>query len=117
MSLFTGYESENENKTKGNFLPKSGGKMSGNIDMGIYKISTISNPISDKDLARKKYVDDKVSEVKGSGNLSGTSAGNFLPKTRGKMLGDINMDIFRIKTISNPISDKDLARKNILTII
>ena len=44
--------------SSGNYLLKSGGTMTGNITMGNNKISTTSNPISDKHLAMKKYVDD-----------------------------------------------------------
>ena len=43
-----------------NYLPKSGGVMTGNINMGNNKIKTNLNPTHDKDLCRKKYVDDSI---------------------------------------------------------
>ena len=49
-------------------LNKSGGVMSGNIDMGGNKIENIALPVADNDAASKKYVDDKTQAV-GSGRL------------------------------------------------
>ena len=42
----------------GNYLPLMGGTMTGNIIMRNNKITTNVNPVSVKDLCRKKYVDD-----------------------------------------------------------
>lgn len=41
-------------------LNKSGGVMSGNIDMAGNKIENITLPVADNDAASKKYVDDKI---------------------------------------------------------
>ena len=46
--------------TAGNALPKSGGDMSGNINMGGNKISGISDPVDNSDVVNKKYVVDYV---------------------------------------------------------
>lgn len=46
--------------TAGNALPKSGGNMSGNINMSGNKISGISDPVDNSDVVNKKYVVDYV---------------------------------------------------------
>lgn len=43
-------------------LNKSGGVMSGNIDMAGNKIENITLPVADNDAASKKYVDDKTKQ-------------------------------------------------------
>ena len=67
MSLFYGYESKHENlksdvtgKNMSAKLSTTGDTMTGNIDMGSNKISTTADPTNDKDLSRKKYVDDQI---------------------------------------------------------
>ena len=106
MSLFTGYEKVS-NTTGG--LPTTGGTMTGNINMGSHHIITSVDPTQPAHLARKKYVDDKVSAASVGGG--GTSAGNFLSKTGGTMTGNIIMRNNKITTTANPVSDKDLTRK------
>ena len=81
----------------GNFLPKTGGTMSGNIIMDNNKITTNANPTGDKDLTRKKYVDDQDARR--------------LSITGGIMSGNIIMGNNRITTTADPKSDKDLSRK------
>lgn len=43
----------------GDALPKTGGKMTGNIEMGGNKITGLGEATEDGDLVNKKYVDDK----------------------------------------------------------
>lgn len=47
----------------GNKLPLSGGNMTGAIDMGTYKITSLGTPQADTDAATKKYVDDAKSNA------------------------------------------------------
>ena len=61
---------------RGTFLSKTGGTMTGNINMRNNKILTTSNPVSDKDLTRKKYVDDQDS--KKLSVTGGTMSGNIV---------------------------------------
>lgn len=49
----------NANEVAENALPKAGGDMSGNINMGGNSVTNISAPISENDAANKKYVDEK----------------------------------------------------------
>ena len=102
MSLFYGYEKVSDNITTGG-LPTTGGTMTGNINIGSNHIITSVDPTENAHLARKKYVDDKVSTSGGSGT--------FLSKTGGTMMGNIIMGANKISTTVNPISDKDLVRK------
>ena len=71
--------------------------MTGNIVMGANKISTTANPISDKDLCWKKYLDDQDSRK--------------LSLTGGTMSGNIVMENNRITTTLDPIDDTQLTRK------
>ena len=41
-------------------LEKSGGVLTGNLNMGNKRITDLSDPILDKDVCNKKYVDSKV---------------------------------------------------------
>ena len=102
MSLFYGYKNVSDNKTTEG-LPTTGGTMTGNINMGSNHIITSTNPAQRVHLARKKYVDDKVSGV--------NVRGNFLPKSGGTMTGNITMGNNKIRTTVDPVSDKDLSRK------
>ena len=41
---------------------KTGDILSGNLDMGHYKIDNLADPISDNDACNKKYVDELISQ-------------------------------------------------------
>ena len=111
MSLFYGYQKVNDSVTTGGLLT-TGGTMTGNINMGYHHILTSSDPTANAHLARKKYVDDKVSRAISSiGGGTSASAKLFLPKTGGTMKGNIIMGNNKITTTSNPTSVKDLTRK------
>ena len=45
------------------YLKRTGGTMSGNINMGLNKITRLEDPTADTDAANKKYVDDLISTV------------------------------------------------------
>lgn len=45
-------------ETAKNALPKSGGKMTGDVDMGTKSIKNLGDPVNEKDAVNKKYVDD-----------------------------------------------------------
>lgn len=55
-------------------LPKSGGTMTGAIDMGSNKVTSLATPTADADAATKKYVDDTASGLVKT--ASGTLAAN-----------------------------------------
>ena len=86
---------------RGNFLSKTGGTMSGNITMGNNKTSTTADPTGDKDLSRKKYVDDQDAKMRSA----------CLSRTGGTMSGNIIMRNNKITTSADPTGDKDLCRK------
>ena len=51
---------ETLSKQLGNYLPKSGGTMTGPINMNGQKVSGLAEPTQDNDAATKKYVDDNA---------------------------------------------------------
>lgn len=100
------------------YVKKAGDTMSGALNMGSNKVSSVATPTDDADAATKKYVDDKVSEaeyklpiagptklggvkvgsglnITADGTLSATGGGggvgDYLPLAGGTMSGDIVM--------------------------
>lgn len=99
------------------YVKKAGDTMSGTLNMGSNKVSSVGSPTEDADAATKKYVDDKVSgaayklpiasgstlggikvgnglNITGDGTLSATGTGetgDYLPLSGGTMKGDIVM--------------------------
>lgn len=83
-----------------NYLPKSGGTMIGQLNMGGNKISSLGAPTEETDAATKGYVD----QVK-------NTADNALPKSGGTMTGAISMGGNKIKGMSTPEETTDAATK------
>ena len=52
-------DAESAQKTANDALPKAGGDMTGNINMGDKKVTDLGEPTDGKDAVNKKYVDDK----------------------------------------------------------
>lgn len=99
------------------YVKKAGDTMSGALNMGSNKVSSVGTPTEDADAATKKYVDDKVSgatyklpiasgstlggvkvgsglNITADGTLSATGTGetgDYLPLSGGTMKGDIVM--------------------------
>lgn len=100
------------------YVKKAGDTMSGALNMGSNKVSSVGTPTEDADAATKKYVDDKVSgaeyklpiagpnklggvkvgsglNITADGTLSATGegggVGDYLPLAGGTMSGDIVM--------------------------
>lgn len=100
------------------YVKKAGDTMSGALNMGVNKVSSVATPTDDADAATKKYVDDKVSgaeyklpiagptklggvkvgsglNITADGTLSATGGGggvgDYLPLAGGTMSGDIVM--------------------------
>lgn len=100
------------------YVKKAGDTMSGALNMGSNKVSSIATPTDDADAATKKYVDDKVNgaeyklpiagptklggvkvgsglNITADGTLSATGGGggvgDYLPLAGGTMSGDIVM--------------------------
>lgn len=100
------------------YVKKAGDTMSGALNMGSNKVSSVATPTDDADAATKKYVDDKVSgaeyklpiagptklggvkvgsglNITADGTLNATGGGggvgDYLPLAGGTMSGDIVM--------------------------
>ena len=72
------------------YLPLSGGKMTGSVDMGNNIITNVSTPTNDTDSANKKYVDDKATQaINDSKVYTDTEKAKYLLLTGGAMKGPI----------------------------
>ncbi|MGI6579944.1 MAG: hypothetical protein ACOX3H_06875 [Saccharofermentanales bacterium] len=102
-------------------LQRSGGRMTGDINMLSNQIGTDSDPTNPRVLARKNYVDNQVAtKADASHNhdgryatyAQGSKADGALQRSGGRMTGDINMLSNQIGTDSDPTNPRVLARKN-----
>ena len=114
-------------------LDKSGGTMTGAIDMGSNLINAVTDPVSAQDAATKNYVDTEISGLVDSApgtldtlnelaaalgddaNFSTTvtnSIATKLPLAGGTMSGAINMGSNLINAVTDPVSAQDAATKN-----
>ena len=72
------------------YLPLSGGKMTGSVDMGNNIITNVSTPTNNTDSANKKYVDDKATQaINDSKVYTDTEKAKYLLLTGGAMKGPI----------------------------
>jgi hypothetical protein len=77
-----------------NFLELSGGTMTGDLGMGLKKITNLANPTNSNDGVNKAYLDI-----------------NFLELTGGTMLGNLNMGSKKITNLANPTNSNDGVNK------
>ena len=86
-------------------LPLSGGTMTGVIDMGSHKITSVTDPTLAQDAATKNYVDTTLS-------------GGYLPLSGGTMAGNISMaSTYKITNAIDPSSAQDYATKNYVDMV
>ena len=85
-----------------NYLQKSGGSMSGNIDMNGNSLSNLADPSKDTDAVTKKYVDDAVA-------VAGED--KYLSNTGGTITGDIDMSEHSVKNLADPVENGDAVNK------
>nr|DAT89020.1 MAG TPA: tail fiber-like protein [Caudoviricetes sp.] len=121
----------------GDYLPLSGGQMSGNIDMASNRITTLGAPTAGTDAVNKDYVDNAVEtgkytlpaataeslggvkigqnvNVTGDGTISVTfpEVSGFLPTTGGTMSGNISMTgSSKVTQSTAPSDNADLTNK------
>ena len=82
----------------GDYLPLSGGQMSGNIDMDSNRITSLGAPTAGTDAVNKDYVD--------------TAVTGFLPTTGGTMSGNISMSgSSKVTQATAPTENADLTNK------
>lgn len=89
-----------------NYLPLSGGTMSGNINLGNHSIINVANPINASDVANKSYIDNTIE------SLSNELQDIYLPLTGGMLSGILNLNNNRITGVGTPTSNSDAANKN-----
>lgn len=96
----------------GFFIKKSGGHMSGNLDMGANFVKSSGTPTVDADLTNKAYVDAQVSEVRSTASAAQTTANNAMPKSGGTFSGNVTFGpSARLNGILTPQYDTDAANK------
>ena len=121
----------------GDYLPLSGGQMSGNIDMDSNRITSLGTPTAGTDAVNKDYVDNAVEtgkytlpaatsstlggvkigenvNVTADGTISVTipSVTGFLPTTGGTMTGNISMSgSSKVTQSTAPTDNADLTNK------
>ena len=87
--------------TLAGYLQLKGGTMVGAIDMGDYKITSLSTPTDGTDATNKTYVDNAISGAPYL-NTSGVTP----------MAGNLNMANHLISNVLNPSNPQDAATKN-----
>ena len=95
------YVDDHSGGVSGDYLPLAGGTMTGAVNMGGNKITSVATPTADADVATKKYVDDH----------SGGVSGDYLPLAGGTMTGAVNMGGNKITSVATPTADTDAANK------
>lgn len=85
------------------YLQLKGGTMTGILDMGDYRITSLAAPSAGTDAATKQYVDNVVSGL--------TPTESYLPLSGGTMTGTLDMGSNRITSLSNPSNTADAATK------
>ena len=84
-----------------NFLMKSGGQMSGDIDMNENAVTNVKDPSQNGDAANKRYVDSVVSGA--------VPPGKYLSTDGGTMSGDIDMGNHKVTNVATPVEGTDAA--------
>ena len=83
-------------------LSKTGGTMTGAINMGSKKITNVADPEAAQDVATKKYVD---------AHSGGGVSGDYLPLSGGTMSGPVDMGNQKITNVPDPTANQDVATK------
>ena len=86
-------------------LATAGGTMSGILNMGLNRITTVADPVSPTDATTRNYVD------QADGSLQ-TQINTKLAASGGTMNGILDMGLNRITTVAEPVSPTDAATRN-----
>jgi len=93
-------------------VDKSGGSISGNLNMSDHKITDLADPISDKDASNKKFV---KSEIKADSVLTKLYIDTLLhTKLDKNITEDLNMNGQKISGLVNPTNDDEVCNKKYL---
>lgn len=84
-------------------LDKTGGNVTGNIDMGGKRITNLGTPINDEDVATKGYVDNKTQDLKATIPTSGWQTWT----DEGNAFGYVDIHVDGISNSDDPIFDYD----------
>lgn len=86
----------------GDYLPLSGGTMTGNINMDNNRVTSVGAPSAGTDAVNKDYVDDEIATA---------GDGKFLPLAGGTMTGAINMGNQKVTAVATPTAGTDATNK------
>lgn len=87
----------------GDFMADGSIPMTGNLNMGNNKITTLADPTAEYDGANKHYVD--------STTASAIAGAQFLPLAGGTMTGDVDMGTHLVKNVGQPATGTDATNK------
>lgn len=87
-----------------NALPKSGGTMSGAINMNSKKITSLATPTNNADAATKKYVDDSISSSTAVSSVNGKNGAVVLEPQDLSFPNDYIVEPFRTKSLDNVVT-------------
>ena len=110
------------NKTIETKLSKTGGEVLGHINMNDNTLRNVKNPVDDKDVVSKVYVDSSLQKVNDEfqskvNNSNGRiitlseSIEGKLSRNGGDIVGSINMNNNKITNVRTPIHNQDVVNK------
>lgn len=95
-----------------NFLAKSGGTMTGDINMGTHFVKSTGAPTAGADLTNKTYVDAQVGGVRSTASAAQSTANAAMPKSGGTFTGNVTMgEETKLTGIVTPSVAADAANK------
>lgn len=92
------------------YLQIKGGTMTGILDMGDYRITSLATPSADTDAATKGYVDTQISSIT-PGISQSTADERYLQLTGGTLTGTLSMSNNSITNVATPQQTTDCANK------
>lgn len=92
------------------YLQLKGGTMTGILDMGDYRITSLATPSSDTDAANKDYVDTQVSSIT-PGISQSTADARYVQQSGDTMSGILSMGGNKITNLGTPSNTTDAATK------
>ena len=92
------------------YLQLKGGTMTGILDMGDYRITSLATPSSDTDAANKDYVDTQVSSIT-PGISQSTADARYVQQSGDTMSGTLSMGGNKITNLGTPSNTTDAATK------
>lgn len=104
-SLTTEIENNLSTSISSTYVAKAGATMSGELNMGNHKITSVASPTQDGDVVNKEYLDTSIN------NLNTTISSTYVTKTNSTMSGPLNMSANKISNLAAPTENTDAVTK------